>query len=606
MFVFLGAFSYLCKAMNKKTDIERMVMEAHYLDALETESKASSPLSEMEGEDYINQIHELRNLVASLKSTLKTMAISLESLNKAMIAKDNVIAELTATIKRLEEEIRTLRDRCDYNGKNTFGRKSLMRKKNPTEDTNRMERKDDYDGTDLSCSSDTDKVNDAKPLDRTKVKSEHLDRNGGPRGPYTPMDAARVITLESGMSGIPPEAKIIGSKIIEEYTKESYVVCTRFKVIVYEDTEGHRHEYYEPRNVGDTRRPHVNTVPGTHATPEFLSDLIVDSVQVGLPNQRMGIRMLIDRFTSCDNTRRNWLSKSVKLLSGLLPVFKAKLLKAKSVLNIDETWCRVRIKFHGDGTRLGRYFHKYIWVIVNKIEGVVYYLYDNEENDSRGHRPIHGFLGSFKGTIQSDGYNVYKQLAFENPMIDHVLCWAHVRAKFKYAEEISHDPDASFFLDRIGLLYLTEAECLMGGLTPDERRRKRRSRSVTKLLSAMYRKAKAMLKDGQAHYGEYMRKALNYMVNGWDDLQKYRTDGRYTIDNMLAERAVRPFVVKRNSAMFFSSEQGVMDAMTLYTIVETVKMYTTDVKGYIERALRWVMAGNEDCEQIAPWILYRK
>lgn len=226
-----------------------------------------------------------------------------------------------------------MRDRYDYHGKNTLDRKSLRRKKNSAEDTNRMEWKNDYDGTGLPCFSDTDKVNEANSLDRTKVKSEHLDRNSRPRESYVPMDAL-------------------------------------------------------------------------------------------------------------------------------------------------------------------------------------------------------------------------------------------------------------FFFNRIGLLYLIETECVMGKLNPLKRQRKRRSRSVTKLLSAMYCKARAMLKDGQAHYREYMRKALNYMVNGWDDLQKYQMDGRYTIDNMLVERAVRPFVVKRNSTMFFSSEQGVMDAMTLYTIVETVKMYTTDVNGYIERALR--------------------
>lgn len=58
--------------------------------------------------------------------------------------------------------------------------------------------------------------------------------------------------------------------------------------------------------------------------------------------------------------------------------------------------------------------------------------------------------------------------------------------------------------------------------------------------------------------------------------------------------------------MFFSSGQSIMDTMKFYTIMETVKMYTTDIKGYIERALLYVMTGNKDCEQISPWVSYCK
>lgn len=59
-----------------------------------------------------------------------------------------------------------------------------------------------------------------------------------------------------------------------------------------------------------------------------------------------------------------------------------------------------------------------------------------------------------------------------------------------------------------------------------------------------------------SYYGEMMRKSLSYMINGWEELQNYRKDGRYTIDNMLVERAIRSFTVHRKSSLFFSSEEG--------------------------------------------------
>ena len=37
--------------------------------------------------------------------------------------------------------------------------------------------------------------------------------------------------------------------------------------------------------------------------------------------------------------------------------------------------------------------------------------------------------------------------------------------------------------------------------------------------------------------------ALNYLHKFWDQLFAYRKDGEYTIDNLAAERAIRPLTV---------------------------------------------------------------
>lgn len=53
---------------------------------------------------------------------------------------------------------------------------------------------------------------------------------------------------------------------------------------------------------------------------------------------------------------------------------------------------------------------------------MAYFLYDNDENDSRGRRPLETFLGDFKGSIMSDAFIVYKQLTLDNPDLLHCLC----------------------------------------------------------------------------------------------------------------------------------------------------------------------------------------
>lgn len=431
------------------------------------------------------------------------------------------------------------------------------------------------------------------------MNSENLDKKGKRRGTYTRRDAARIVELQTRMIDLPAGCRFLCYKEVEQYDRLSYIECTSFRVGVYVDEYDIRHEFYEPADPKDSRRPRVNVVPGTSATPEFISDQIIDRVMLHIPNHRNNIKMEMERFICSENSRNSWVVKSASLLSPLCSYIRDQLIKVRSILNIDETWCRVRIKFKGDGTKLGKYFKKYIWVIVNKIEKLVYFLYDNDENYSRGHRPIQNFLGGFKGTIQSDGYTVYRQISNDKPDIELILCCAHVHAKLRYAE-LSGDSNVKSILPLVQRLYSIESECVACHLTADEIKKRRSRSDVTAILNELYNKATRLLNDPHSHISDMMEKALKYMLNNWNDLLKYRNDGRYTIDNMPAERAIRPFTVNRNNTKFFSSEEGVKVAATLFTIVETARQYGVNVRDYLVYALREVMNGNKDCSTYTP------
>ena len=103
-----------------------------------------------------------------------------------------------------------------------------------------------------------------------------------------------------------------------------------------------------------------------------------------------------------------------------------------------------------------------------------------------------------------------------------------------------------------------------------------------------------MIRNRHIHYGGLMDKALKYMLNGWDKLLNYRKDGHYTIDNLVAERAIRPFTVNRKNSFFYSSEEGVDVAATYLTVIETAKMYGLEVRDYQTHMFRQIMKGNKD------------
>ena len=578
-----------------------MVMESHYLESLERESSPS--LSDMERQDYIDQINELKASNRRLLEMIETLKQTLDTVSASSRRNEELVKRQTEQIEQLQKMIRDLQDRNKRHNKETFGKRSLKKNKRAEEKRSREEEKEDYDG------NHGDSAQEPQPsegqIDQTKVKSEHLDGERAKRENYTKMNAAKVTRLLCDTSNIPEGMRFVGFKEVNEYDKISYVECISYQVAILEDEFGVRHEYFVPADAEKAagRRPHLNTMPGTHGTPEFIADLAADIYQLHTPNYREGIRMEMDKFTCSDNTRLNWLKRGAKMLKPLLELLKMKLLKVGSFLNIDETWCRIRIKLKGDGTKLGHYFKKYIWILINKIEQVAYFLYDNDGNDSRGYRPISSFLSGFKGTIESDAYVVYKQLTKEHPDILHCICWAHVRAKFQYALEISHEEDAAWYRNQIDYLYLVESEIIINNLSPDEIRKRREKKDITDTLTALYAHARKALRNKGQKYGELMIQALNYMLNSWDELQNYRKDGRYTIDNLPAERAIRPFTVSRKNSIHYSSEEGVEMAMIYLTVIETAKMWGLQIKEYLAFVWHEVMSGNTNYEELIPEVV---
>ena len=97
----------------------------------------------------------------------------------------------------------------------------------------------------------------------------------------------------------------------------------------------------------------VTNFEGTRATPEFLQaiayEVYVKNVTFGLLHQ-----WLTDMgMTISKNTLRNWLKKGKTYLDELVCVLKSIALEKDSIVNCDETWCKVRKYDH--------YKKCYIW-----------------------------------------------------------------------------------------------------------------------------------------------------------------------------------------------------------------------------------------------------
>lgn len=76
-----------------------MIMRAYYLEALEIESKVGKTLYDVERQDFINTITELKTMISSLKLTIDTLRETISSQN--------------ATIASLQESMDRLRSAYD-------------------------------------------------------------------------------------------------------------------------------------------------------------------------------------------------------------------------------------------------------------------------------------------------------------------------------------------------------------------------------------------------------------------------------------------------------------------------------------------------------------
>lgn len=276
--------------------------------------------------------------------------------------------------------------------------------------------------------------------------------------------------------------------------------------------------------------------------------------------------------------------------NGLIKILKDHCLDKDSIVNCDETWCRVKVE--------DRYKKKYIWCLVNKSAKVVIYCY---EDGSRGRDALRHILGDSQlKALQSDGYNVYMYLDDELIDTDHLCCLAHARAKFKYACEQGGNKDADFFLDAFGELYQLEADYEKGKLSTEQIKACRENLKTKEILIKIRSKLDAMLSDVHPPRGDLMEKALNYLNTFWTQLFAYTRDGSYTIDNSIAERFIRPLAGERKNSLFFGSGKMAGVSAAYHTIISTCKMQGISALQYFKMFFREIVNGRRDYENLLP------
>ena len=558
---------------------ELIKLIAYLTDRLE-ESEAARKESDRRMSELSDKISELTEQLRKTNDGMSAMAVQLSEQSKLLKEKDEKIAELQSTVKAGRRHL--------FDRKSQKGTRKKDDENRPTPHT---DVKGDFDGTPESLPANLDvdmkgEATDVAGESATPQKECRLYRLGKT---YRTMAADNHVFHKSDLGKLPEGAVVI--KTYPRYTYDQKTVITEHahEIVVYRNKDGRVMCGYFPMD-GEKDEPVIESVPGTHASPDMMAYLVFNRFFLDTPVYRETARLLQERMRLSRQTITNWLEKGSGFFKGVIEYLKEHCLEKDSVVNCDETWCRVKVA--------GKFRKRYVWCLVNKAARTAVYYY---EDGSRGRKALKEILeGRELRALQTDGYNVYLYLDDEMLDIDHVCCMAHVRAKFKYAAEIEHDVNARKFLEYIGKLYALEKGYIELRLSPEEIRRRRNSAETTEIIIGM-RSLLDLMKSGNVpRYGSLMEKAVNYLDHFWNQVFLYRKDGDYTIDNSLAERCIRPLANERKNSLFFGSGKMARVSAAYHSVVSTCKLQGYSILEYLKKFFAEIVAGNRDYGKLMP------
>ena len=516
-------------------------------------------------EPLLNQVKEANKAEADSDFSLASLLASLGQKEQVIQQKTTVIAEQKKRIDILEEYLRLERSRRFT---------SSSEKNSPQEEMQ-------FDEAESLAEQD-DQPTEEPPKSLSKKQG---GRKGlSPKLPRTQIylrlsDEEKEGAIDTFFTVVKEELDIIPAHVrVLEYLQEKAVFINQEK----------------ERKIKSATLP-KHPLNKCIASISMLAFIIISKYCDGLPLYRL--EGIVKRYGG-NITRTSlarWMIRVALEMQPLINLMREHQL-AYDYLQIDETRIKVLKEAEKSPTS-----DKWMWVSRGGPPDKPVILFDYDP--SRGKEVPVRLLEGFKGYLQCDGLASYNEFCKTNQLIQ-LGCMDHARRKFVEAQK-GIDPKkkkktsmADVAVNKIGQLYAIERK--IKDLPAKEKYRYRQEHSVPKLdeLKIWLDEKITKIPKGGLTY-----KAIYYALNQWEKLIAYCQDGRLNISNVLAENAIRPFVIGRKAWLFSDTTHGAKASGTLYSLIETVKANGLEPFQYVKEVLSRLPYAEsvEDIEALLPW-----
>lgn len=311
----------------------------------------------------------------------------------------------------------------------------------------------------------------------------------------------------------------------------------------------------------------------SYAGASLLAELLVGKYVNHLPFYRQ-IQMLKQVGINLPPpTVNGWFRDTSDLLRPLYYRLK-ELVLSTDYIQVDETTLPI-VQEEKHKTIKG-----YIWMVRSVMDSLVFFHYDH---GSRAQKVVLPLLKDFRGALQTDGYEAYK--IYENKQgVLPLGCWAHARRKFE--EALKEDKTrAEYALEQISLLYEVEREADYRKLSYPERAEIRERLAYPILVvfeKWLVNEYPKVLPKGR------IGKAIRYTYELYHRLTRYHLDGRYRLDNNLAENSIRPLALGRKNYLFCGNHDAAEDAALMYSLLGCCKAVDANFRDWMIHVLNHI------------------
>lgn len=526
------------------------------------------------------EVERLRKTVASKDAEISQKAAKIQQMNAEISEKTAEIIQKNAEIKKLSDTLLWLR-------RKVFGK---MSEKNLPLDPNQLllfeqEHLTDEERARLNKEAEAAQQQITKIITvKAKPSRRDLDTTGLPTEVIDIYPEGT--TDENGK--LKDEYVEIGtdeSSRLEHIAAKTYIEKTVIhKVMLKSD----RAKAPEDRKILDEKIP-LAPVNRCMAGASVLTDIILGKFMYHLPFYRQIQQYKETGITISDSTMGGWYEAAVEKLKLLYDILRQHILQSEYV-QIDESVIPV-IDNERHKARKG-----YEWCVRDAIRGAVMFYYDC---GSRGGKVARELLGTYKGSIQCDGYDAYDQFE-KNDDITVYGCWAHARRKFVDAlkENEALATEAICFIRK---LYKVESDADDAGLSADKRMEQR-----LKISYPTIRIFETWMKETYVKVlpNSKLGDAIEYTFSLLPRLSRYVNDGRINIDNNLIENAIRPLALGRKNYLFCGNDASAYRAAIVYSLIATCKAAGVDPRTWMEDVLRKIPYYQRDERDMAELMPY--